>query len=164
MSDQTYEPGDVGDDDSFDPDDITDLDQAFGDDEVDETTLEAGYSPPEKPRGMDRFGTTLAEEREGESLDQRLAQEVPDPNLDEGDPLADDGEADDEDNYDVVDENTVDPEDLRYSEVGEDRAGRLVAPDEGLEEDREKDLVGDDVGIDGAGASAEEAAVHIIPD
>ena len=37
-------------------------------------------------------------------------------------------------------------------------------PDEGLGEDLEKDLVGDDVGIDGAAASAEEAAVHVVPD
>ena len=42
------------------------------------------------------------------------------------------------------------------------RAGRLVAPDEGTGIDDEKDLVGEDVGIDGAGASAEEAAVHVI--
>ena len=49
-------------------------------------------------------------------------------------------------------------------EVGDERAGRLVAPDEGLGEDTEKDLVGEDVGIDGAAASAEEAAVHVVPD
>jgi hypothetical protein len=165
MSEQNYEPGDDGDEDTPDPDDVIDIDTAFGDDVEDQDFLTSGgYSPPEKPRGLDRFGTTVDEQREGESLEARLAQEVPDPNLDEGDPLADDGDADDEDNYDVVDENTVDPEDLRYSEVGGERAGRLVAPDEGLEEDREKDLVGDDVGIDGAAASAEEAAVHIIPD
>jgi hypothetical protein len=163
MSDQTYEPGDVGDDGSFDPDDVTDLDQAFGDDDVDETVYDSGYSPPEKARGIGRFGETLAEQEQGESLDQRLAQEEPD------DALAYDAAGSGEEgeagiDYDRVDENVLDPEDLRYSEVGEERAGRLVAPDEGLEEDREKDLVGEDVGIDGAGASAEEAAVHIIPD
>jgi hypothetical protein len=37
-----------------------------------------------------------------------------------------------------------------------------VAPDEGFGEDREGDLVGDDVGVDGAAASAEEAAVHVV--
>ena len=47
-------------------------------------------------------------------------------------------------------------------EVGDARAGRLVDPDEGLGPDIEKDLVGDDVGIDGAAASAEEAAMHVI--
>jgi len=39
-----------------------------------------------------------------------------------------------------------------------------VDSNEGFGEDTEKDLVGDDVGIDGAGASAEEAAVHIVED
>lgn len=47
-------------------------------------------------------------------------------------------------------------------EVGEERTGRLVAEDEGVAEDTEKDLVAEDVGIDGAGASAEEAAIHTI--
>ena len=47
-------------------------------------------------------------------------------------------------------------------EVGEERSGRLLAPDEGAHEDVEKDLVAEDEGIDGAGASAEEAAVHTI--
>jgi hypothetical protein len=37
-----------------------------------------------------------------------------------------------------------------------------VAEDAGLAPDDEKDLVADDVGIDGAAASAEEAAVHTI--
>jgi hypothetical protein len=46
--------------------------------------------------------------------------------------------------------------------VGEDRTGRLLAPDEGAHEDVEPDLVAEDEGIDGAGASAEEAAVHTI--
>lgn len=42
------------------------------------------------------------------------------------------------------------------------RSGRLVAPDEGAHEDEEEALVAMDVGIDGAAASAEEAAVHIV--
>ena len=37
-------------------------------------------------------------------------------------------------------------------------------PTAGIGEDTDNDLVGEDVGIDGAGASAEEAAVHIVPD
>ena len=37
-----------------------------------------------------------------------------------------------------------------------------MAPDGGNGIDDEKDLVGEDVGIDGAAASAEEAAVHVI--
>ena len=49
-------------------------------------------------------------------------------------------------------------------EVGDQRAGRLVDPNEGIGDDVDSELIGEDVGIDGAGASAEEAAVHIIPD
>jgi hypothetical protein len=48
--------------------------------------------------------------------------------------------------------------------VGEERAGRLVDTNGGIGPDVESDLIGIDVGIDGAGASAEEAAVHIVPD
>ena len=103
--------------------------------------LDEGYSPPEKWSAGAGFGTTPDEALEGETLDQRVAQEVPDV-----DPYAD-----------------VDPE-VYDDEVGDERSGRLVAPDEGLGEDTEKALVGDDVGIDGAAASAEEAAVHVVDD
>jgi hypothetical protein len=154
MSESTYQPGDDGNDDI---EDSVDLDQVFGDDSVDETVLDTGYSPPEKPQGMTRFGTTWAEEEEGESLDQRLAQEVPDPNL-----AADLEASPSDENVDSVDNNRIEDEDLSFGEVGDDRAGRLVDPDEGLGEDLEKDLIGSDVGIDEGAASAEEAAVHII--
>lgn len=40
--------------------------------------LEEGVEPPERYTASDRFGTTPNEEREGESLDGRLAQERPD--------------------------------------------------------------------------------------
>lgn len=49
-------------------------------------------------------------------------------------------------------------------EVGAERAGRLVAPDEGVRKDEESELVAEDVGIDGAAASAEEAAMHLVED
>ena len=49
-------------------------------------------------------------------------------------------------------------------EVGTERAGRLVDEDQGLGPDVDAELIGEDVGIDGAGASAEEAAVHVIED
>jgi Family of unknown function (DUF5709) len=104
--------------------------------------LDEGYSPPENWGPGEGFGSTAAETEQGESLDQRVSQEVPD-----SDPYAD------EDAQAPVDD-----------EVGDDRSGRLVDPDEGSGEDTEKDLVGDDVGIDGAAASAEEAAVHVVPD
>ncbi|MEU4395171.1 DUF5709 domain-containing protein [Kribbella sp. NPDC023855] len=103
--------------------------------------LDEGYSPPEKWSAGEGFGTTAEEALEGETLDQRIAQEEPDI-----DPYAEEGE------------NVGGPE------VGEVRSGRLVAPDEGAHGDAEKDLVAEDVGFDGAGASAEEAAVHVVDD
>jgi hypothetical protein len=154
MSQSTYEPGDDG---TNDLDDSVDLDQAFGDDDVDGTVYDTGYSPPEKPQGMTRFGTTWAEEEQGESLDQRLAQEVPDPNL-----AADLEASSADENVDSVDNSRIEDEDLSYGEIGEQRAGRLVDPNEGLGADEEKDLIGSDVGIDEGAASAEEAAVHVI--
>jgi hypothetical protein len=151
MSESTYEPGDDG----VEPggDDIVDLDQEFGDDDVDGSVVETSYSPPERENAATRFGTTWAEEEQGESLDQRLAQEVPDG------PLSSD---DDDDDIDSVDSTTIEDDELSYGEVGGDRSGRLVDPDEGLGSDEEKDLIGSDVGLDEGAASAEEAAVHII--
>ena len=105
--------------------------------------LDEGYSPPERWSPAEGFGNTPAEEKEGETLDMRLAQEEPEP-----------------DPYEAAELETEDV----GGEVGRERAGRLVDEDEGLGPDEEKDLVGDDVGIDGAGASAEEAAVHILED
>ncbi|MFG2989454.1 DUF5709 domain-containing protein [Streptomyces sp. NPDC048257] len=110
-------------------------------------TLDEGYSPPEKPLGVTKHGTTAAEQHEGESLDRRLAQEVPDIGPDPGDGLGDlpGGEGE-----------------LRDAEVGTERAGRLTAPDEGTGPDTTKELVAEDRGIDAGAASAEEAAMHIV--
>ena len=105
--------------------------------------LDEGYSPPEKWSAGEGFGNTPYEEATGESLDQRIAQEVP-----EVDP------------YEQAAAEDADPDRNLDGDIADPRAGRLVAPDEGLGEDEEKDLVASDVGIDGAGASAEEAAVH----
>lgn len=101
-----------------------------------EDALDEGYSPPERYSPLIREG-------EHETLDERLEEEIPEPDpyaLEEEDEILDDGE------------------------VGGERAGRLVEPNEGIGPDVESDLVGTDVGIDGAAASAEEAAVHIVPD
>ena len=111
--------------------------------------LDRGYSPPEGWSAGQGYGNTPYEEAVGETLEQRVAQEEPEP-----DPyLEAEREAD-----------RVASEDLDDGEVGTERAGRLVDLDEGLGPDVESDLVGNDVGIDGAAASAEEAAVHIVAD
>ena len=107
--------------------------------------LDEGISPEERPLGLDHWGVTAEEEREGESLDGLLAREVPDVGVDqdvpEGDGLGDEVGTDGE---------------LLDDEVGDRRSGRLV--------DDDTDLYATDVGIDGGAASAEEAAVHLIPD
>jgi len=104
--------------------------------------LDEGYSPPEKWSVGQGYGNTPLEEELGETLDQRIAQEEPEP-----DPYAEE-----------------DVEDLDDGEVGNARAGRLVAPDEGTGEDEDSEMFADDAGIDGAGASAEEAAMHVVND
>jgi Family of unknown function (DUF5709) len=120
--------------------------------------LDEGYSPPEKPRGVEAFGTTATEEREGESLEERIRQEEPDPAMAVDDPLADDDDtaAGEPGVFTEADEFLDD------GQVGGRRAGRLVDPDEGVREDTEKDVVGSDVGIEGGAASAEEAAMHVV--
>ena len=150
LGDSVYEPSDDG-------DSSIDTDTAFGEDEVD-GVLDTSYSPPERPRGLDAFGTTQEEQEQGESLDQRLAQEVPDPALEYEDPTGD-GAAGTPD--DTTGERAFSPAE---DEAGEERSGRLVEPDEGAHEDAEKDMVASDVGIDGGAASAEEAAMHVVPD
>ena len=104
--------------------------------------LDEGYSPPEKWSVGQGYGNTPLEEELGETLDQRIAQEEPEP-----DPYAEE-----------------DVEDLDDGEVGDARAGRLVAPDQGTGEDEDAEMFADDAGIDGAGASAEEAAMHVVND
>jgi hypothetical protein len=109
--------------------------------------LDRGWSPPERPWAVEHLGVTAAERLRGETLDQRLAEELPDAAAYDGDGIGDCEGTDGE---------------LLDNEVGAARSGRLVAPDEGAHEDEEAALVALDVGIDGAAASAEEAAVHIV--
>src|SRR3954471_2136878 len=110
--------------------------------------LDEGFSPPEKWSAGQGFGNTPLEESMGESLDQRLEQEVPEP-----------------DPYELAEREAASAgRDRSETHVGADRAGRLVAPDEGVRADVEPDLVAEDVGIDGAAAGAEEAAIHVVDD
>ena len=106
--------------------------------------LDTGVDAGEGYRGATRYGTTAEEARTGETLDQILSEEEPDVGVD-------DAEWTDEDSP-------------RDEGVAQDRAGRLVAPDQGAHQTDEADLVAYDAGIDAAGASAEEAAVHVTDD
>ncbi|CAL9645815.1 DUF5709 domain-containing protein [Streptomyces cellulosae] len=146
MGDDVYQP--TGDNEQQEDGAPLDLQDALDEPDYDEL-LDQGYSPPEKPVGVVKHGVTAAEQHDGETLDERLAQEVPDPAAEAGDGVGDlpDGEGE-----------PVDPE------AGAARAGRLVAPDEGVHTDTTKESVADDVGIDGGAAGAEEAAMHVVED
>lgn len=117
-----------------------------------------GWSPPERPLGVAQTGTTAQEQQDGETLAERLSEERPDP------ALAVPGPAEDDDG--IGDTTDTDGEPVDETQVGDARAGRLFAPDDGAsgdaEDDAEQDMIGEDMGIDGGAASAEEAAVHLI--
>lgn len=117
--------------------------------------LDSGYIPPDRPFALDESGTTVEEQRAGDSLDRRLAREEPDV-IDE---VAAEEATRDAVDRDVVVDGEVDGVVEGYDEA-EPRSGRLVADDEGVHPDTEADLVGHDVGIDGGAAAAEEAAMH----
>src|SRR5690349_1803524 len=97
-------------------------DQLQPDDTLDERgvedVLDEGMSPPERPSREVARGVTAADDAAGESLDERVAQEEPDPAA-EVDHTAQGQEADLAD----ADEN-ADPTD--GFEVGDERTGRLT--------------------------------------
>ena len=109
---------------------------------------EATIEPPHDTAiAVDEWGTTAAEQAEGEPLDVRLARE-------EDDVLA---------AVDLpVDES--DGADTPFDERAGQGVGRLVETDEGARADTEADLVAGDVGTDLGGYSAEESAMHLEPE
>ena len=115
------------------------------DDDLVADPLDTGVAPADRWVGANRFGTTAAEARAGEPLDMRLAEEEPDV-----DPYAE--PADDEDEL------------SRRGYEREARAGRLAGDDGYGASGEETDMVAWDAGVDAGGASAEEAAVHIVED
>ena len=89
----------------------------------------------ERYRGSLLFGTTAAEQAPGQSLDQRLAEEEPDPDDDQGEsPAWDDRRTQRE-------------------------IAQLVSGGDGSHSRTDPDLVGRDLG--GSVLSAEEAALHV---
>lgn len=104
--------------------------------ELDSDPLDAGYVPPDRPYPA---AETVREQLEGASLDERLREEEPEPAA-----------------FDDTDRPVPRP-----SGVDPDRAGRLVADDEGVRRDDVGTLTARDAGVDGGASSAEEAAVHL---
>lgn len=126
--------------------------------------LDRGFSPPDSARSPHLWGTTAAEQARDETIEQRIGQEIPDPDFAYGAPDNESGL--DRDRVGGDDPDAIDADDdwLGGPEVGHRRAGRIVASDEGSGIDDDAEAWGRDIGIDGAGASAEEAAMHVIDD
>jgi hypothetical protein len=116
--------------------------------------LDRGVATPERWSAPIRSGGTAEEQEEGESLDELLAEEEPDVGV------AGYGGGD----FADLDENAPggDVQRSLREEVPDARAGRLVSAydDEGVDDDGE--AIGFDAGIDSGGATAEEAAVHVL--
>ena len=95
---------------------------------------DAGYVPPDRPYVLDDNQVTTGGPRRGDTLAERLHRERPD----------------------------VDP-DAAPSDAESDRAGRLEAFADAPDTRSAASLDAVDVGISGAAATAEEAAVHVLP-
>jgi hypothetical protein len=151
MPDETrHESADLED---FEVEDAYDtLDGDPGDD-----PLDRGVVAPQRWSAGMRYGTTPGEQQAGESLDRELAKEEPD--VDAGADADDLRPADIAGDFDAADEEV---DGLLLDNGPDDRAGRLVAPDEGAHPAGEADLVARDTGVDGGAATAEEAAVHVV--
>lgn len=142
--------------------DLTDYEVLDASDTLDgppgDDPLDRGVVTPDRWSAGIRRGLAASDE---ESLDEQLAEEEPDAVYDPGDEEPDDIGGD---------ENATEDDVARRlrAEGPDPRAGRLEAEDDGSIEDDEvslaaqDDLVARDEGIDGGGASAEEAAVHVV--
>lgn len=115
-------------------------------------------APPEHWSAAIRSG-----QEEGESLDELLAEEEPDPAAGDGDDEAE-ARADRAGTGGDEDAGDEDVDGLLLDDGPDPRAGRLVAEDEGAHPVSEADLVARDSGVDGGAATAEEAAVHVVED
>jgi hypothetical protein len=164
-------------------------DDSSAKDEVDTVREADGPAPAalpldrdDRPEGIDHFGNTAEEQREGESLDDKLTRERADPAMrDPGarrdatpspidaeafdpDPLTEDtDQVDGETPLDAtgpVDPRPESPVSLYDTGAGEGAVGRLVEPDEGVRADTEESSIARDAGPAGGAPTAEEAAIH----
>ena len=127
-------------------------------------------SPPDLQPRATEWGTTASEQAQDESIEQRIRQEVPDPDSAYGAP-------EDEGGLDAVarvggrDPDSIDAEDdylgddsFTDDRVGDASVGQLTDPDEGDRPDVDSELVGDEWSSSGDVQSPEEAAMHIVED
>jgi len=126
-------------------------------DDYEDDPLDTGITPPDHYGASNWYGVTEAEARQGETLDQHLAEEEPDPNAtfvaEDEDGSADaSADPDETPGSGTADEYEYEVDD-RWVDGPGPRSGRLVADGR---------LMAADVGPDGGAAGAEEAAVHLV--
>jgi hypothetical protein len=126
-----------------DEDQLESEDTLIGSDATDDEP----YTPPDEQPRSTEWGTTAAEQHQEESIEQRIMQEVPDPDTAYGAPDNEGGlDEDPRDRMGGDDPDSIAAEDdwLGDSEVGGEEAGQLVEPDEGVREDVDKELYAED--------------------
>ncbi|MGI8948213.1 MAG: DUF5709 domain-containing protein [Ornithinimicrobium sp.] len=121
--------------------------------------LDEGYQTPDRLHGSLAFGTTAEEQSQEETIEQRIHQEVPDPDTAYGAP-------DNESGLDAPEMAGGDEPDAIPAErdfVGDERdaVGQLISPDAGAEQDTEKDEIAHSEPAVDSG-SPEEQAMHTV--
>lgn len=134
-------------------DGVLEPDEDLTTDDYQDDPLDTGIEPPDRYGASTWYGITEAEAKQGESLDQLLAEEEPDVGVD----LEDDEEDEDDE---LLEEDEAPAEDAGEAEIDDrwpdgpgPRSGRLVSDGR---------LTATDVGANGGAAGAEEAAVHLL--
>lgn len=123
--------------------------------------LDAGYEPADRLRGSLAFGTTAEEQAQEETIEQRIRQEVPDPESAYGAPDNESGLESPEmaggDDPDAI------PAEQDFVGDQGDRVEELVEPDAGAESDTEAEALAQEApgGVDD---SPEMDAMHVIDD
>ncbi len=147
----------LGSEESLDSDNLGE--QENGKDPLDDT-----WDPPDRLSAAERFGTTAAEQRAGESLDALLAEEEPDV-----DPYA---EAERSESGAVLESDVADVRPSRPGELIDDTGSgggvsALVQDDEGAHPDETSELIAHEAGTStgsGTELGAEDGALHLDPD
>ncbi|GAC1415903.1 MAG: hypothetical protein NVSMB57_11330 [Actinomycetota bacterium] len=127
--------------DSPENDGVLDAADTLESDDMLDDRLDDAVEAGDRYSAAQQWGTTEFEARQGEPLDLRLAEEEPDPlsNLDAA-----------EASSDPTQETLL-------------RPARIIELDEGLGPDRTAEQVGREVHDDNSGRTAEEEAMHILP-
>lgn len=125
--------------------------------------VEEGYDAPDRLRGSLMFGVTADEQAQEETIEQRILQEVPDPQTAYGAPDNESGL--DQDARDLVGGDDPDAIPAERDFIGDQGASveELIAPDAGAERDTEAQALAEQA-VGSPSGSPEQDAMHIIDD